>query len=104
MSKTLIMEHKGLLIEWHKDLYKLDMSYVLFKIFTMDIPLPVLYIYKLVPTPLRLLSHPHLFSLHPYWIHMAVGDPKQRAGKQRFAGEQGSKESILMPSSDGLGF
>ena len=37
LSKTLRRDHKDLLIDGYKDLYKMDISYVLFKNFTMDL-------------------------------------------------------------------
>ena len=32
-------------------------------------------LYEFVPAPIRLASHPQLFSVHPYRIHIAVGTP-----------------------------
>ena len=85
LSKALRRDHKDLLIEGYKDLYKMDTSYVLFGNFTMDlyVHIPIgdhsatLTLYEFVPAPIRLASHPQLFSVHPYRIHIAVGDSRQ---------------------------
>ena len=71
LSKTLRREHKDLLIDGYKDLYKMDTSYVLFKNFTMDlyIHIPIgdhsatLTLYEFVPTSICLASHPPSYSL-----------------------------------------
>ena len=73
LSKTLRREHKDLLIDGYKDLYKMDTSYVLFKNFTMNlyVHIPIgdhsatFTLYEFVPTPIRLASHLQLFSVQP---------------------------------------
>ena len=41
-----------------------------------------LTLYEFVPAPIRLASHPQLFSVHPYCIHIAVGESRQANYKE----------------------
>ena len=90
MSKILRREHKDLLIDGYKDLYKMDTSYVLFKNFTMYLHVHILIgdhsatltLYGFVPAPICLASHPQLFPMHPYRIQIAVGDYRQSVYKE----------------------
>ena len=68
----------------------MDMLYGLFKKFTMDlfVHIPIgdhsatLTLYDFVPAPIRLASHPQLFSVHPYRIHIAVGNSRESSYKE----------------------
>ena len=61
-----------------------------------------------VPTPILLSSHPQLFSVEPYIIHLAVGDTQQKGYKELSGRDLRScrvvKTSYFCPHQTVLGF
>ena len=61
-----------------------------------------------VPTPILLSSHPQLFSVEPYRIHLAVGDTQQKGYKELSGRDLRScrvvKTSYFCPHQTVLGF
>ena len=80
LTQRLRKNHQDLLIADYRDLYLLDTSFVLLRNFYLDLyaHIPVgdhtstMRLLEYVPTPILLSSHPELFSVEPYRIHLAV--------------------------------
>ena len=90
LSQRVRKEHQDLLIMDYRDLYLLDTSFVLLRNFTLNLftHIPVadhastMRLLKFVPSPIFLSTHPKLFSVEPYRIHLAVGDTQQAGYKE----------------------
>ena len=113
LTQRLRKNHQDLLIA---DLYLMDTSFVLLRNYSLDlyVHIPVgdhtstMRLLEYVPTPILLSSHPQLFSLEPYRIHLAVGDTQLTGYKELSGRDLRScrvvKTSYFCPHQTVLGF
>ena len=116
LTQRLCKDHRDLLIADYRDLYLLDTFFVLLRNFSLDlyVHIPVgdhtstMRLLEYVPTPILLSSHPQLFSVEPYRIHVAVGDTQQTGFKELSGRDLRScrvvKTSNFCPHQTVLGF
>ena len=116
LTQRLRKNHQDLLIADYRDLYLLDTSFVLLWNYSLDlyVHIPVgdhtstMRLFEYVPTPILLSSHPQLFSVEPYRIHLAVGDTQQTGYKELLGRDLRScrvvKTSYFCPHQTVLGF